>query len=274
MSRQTKFDLKFPTGITCRISLHKSSEATTGFCQGFEGRQVRTVKVLSTDDAAPASKDDIEKLVAWGDLETYFPYKDETGEMKLMPIDKKAMQAMFKNSNTMAVQGLIDKDAIKPHMFDDSHYFVNVQRDTKTKAIFAPDQKVYTIMYHFLNERNKYLLIKFISSSREKFGVIYSDPESLGLRMSLIIHSTYQRERAVENLTEITDAVSYGEKLFKGLGLRAVDPSIIIDDYEEKVRAYIDEYKRGGTEGKKPTIVISGAPKTTEVDILDLISAM
>jgi len=273
MSRQTKYDLKIGT-ITCRIGLHKSFEATTVFCQGLKGRQVRTIKVLATDDATPSTLEDIEELVPWADLDTYYPYKDEDGMMKLIPIDKKAIQALFINSSTMITIGAIDKDAIKPYMFDDAHYFINVQRDTKTKTIYGPDQKVYTVIYHYLNDKKKYLLVKFISSNREKFAVIYADPETNGLRMSLIIHSTYQRTRDVDNLVDIPDAVTYGDKLFKSFALRHVDSSEIVDDYEEKIRKYIDEYKKEGETSARRFVIKIGKAKSADVDILDQIAAM
>lgn len=274
MSRQTKFDLKFASGITCKISLKKSFSATTGFLQGSKGRQVRTIKVLTTDDATPSTMDDIEELVPWGELETYHSYRDDSGETKLLPIDKKALQALFKNSNSMLVQGVIDTCKIKPYMFDDAHYFVNVQHDSKTKDLPQSDRKVYTVIYHYLLDNDKYMLVKFISSNREKYGLLYADPMSEGLRLSLIIHSTYQRAREAVNLIDIPSAASYGEKLVKGMSMEEIAPEEIIDDYEVKVMAYIERLREGGAAAASRYIKIIPSVKTTEIDILDQIGAL
>lgn len=275
MSRQTKFELLLSTGIKCQIALHKSFEAPTGFTRGKEGRPVRMINVVAVDDATPKTVEDIEHVVPWDELETYFSYRDaETGETKLMPIDKKALQAMFKNSNAMQMIGILDTTAIRPHMFDDAHYFVNVQRDSKTKTILGPDQKVYSIIYEYLQSMNKYMLVKFISNSREKFGVIYSDPASDGLRLSLLIHSTYQRERELSCLCDIPSAVELGQKLFKGKLMRGLTAEDIHDDYEEKLRTYIDERKSDSTGESASKILVTLKPRTAEVDILDLIASL
>lgn len=273
MSRQTKFELLLSTGIKCQISLHKSFEAATGFSRGKDGRPVRMINVIAVDDATPKTKDDIESVVPWDEIETYYSYRDaETGETKLMPIDKKALQAMFKNSNAMQMIGILNTSAIKPHMFDDAHYFVNVQRDSKTKTVLGPDQKVYSIIYQYLLDMDKYMLVKFISNSREKFAVIYADPLSAGLRMSILIHSTYQRERDMSCLCEIPSALDLGKRLLKDKLMRSLAEDMIRDDYEEKLRSYIEKMKEGDPEPGK--IMVSLKPRTTEIDILDLIAAM
>lgn len=274
MSRQTKYDLVFPKGgIKCKVHIQKSYESTTVFCQGKEGRQVRTVKVLATGDAKPSDLSDIERLVPWGELESYYPYKDEDGESKLVPIDKKALSSMYRSTSSMQVVGVLDKELIPIHMFDGYHYFMGVQFDVKTKEILETDQKVYTIVYNYLLNRNQYMLVKFISSNREKFAVIHADPESDGLRLSILIHSTYQRERArTGNLCDIPNVIRYGAKLLSSTGLEDVDPESIKDEYEEKVRDYIARYKDSGT--SEPVKITITAAKTTEVDILDAIGAL
>jgi len=274
MSRQTKYELMFPKGIKCAIALQKSTEATTGFKQGKDGRSVRTIKVLTTDDAKPTSLEDIEELVEWGELQTYFPYRDESGEASLLEIDKKALQAMFKNSNSMKVEGTMTKTCVMPFMFTDSHYFVNVQRNTKTKTLPAADLKVYTVIYHYLMKKDLYLLVKFISSNREKYAVLYADPASSGIRMSILVHSTYQRERNGKYMTKVADPVMYGEKLFKEMELSELDPEDIKDDYEERVRKYIEESRERVKGGRPRERIKVEKTVSTEVDILDQILAL
>ena len=120
---------------------------------------------------------------------------------------------------------------------------------------------------------DKYMMVKFISANREKFAVIYADPDSAGLRLSILIHSTYQRTRNVSHLMEITDVLKFGDKLFEKLQLRSLDSDKIIDDYEERIRAYIDECKT--TKSTSIKIKVKGdKPKTTEVDVLDMIMGL
>lgn len=273
MSRQTKYDLIFPKAgaIKCLISLGKSFEPVTPFCQGIEGRPVRTVKVLAVDDTKPLSIEDIERVVPWSDVESYYNYRDESGEYKMLPIDKTVIKSLFKNSSTMKVEATIDSSAISPHMYDGSHYYVNVQVESKTKAVHAPSQKLYTVIYQYLFTSHKMLLVKFISNNREKHAVIYSDPSSNGLRMSILIHSTYQRPRTSAMMVAIPDAAKYGEKLLGGsLEVRELTSEMISDEYEERLKSYIEECKIADP-SKRRAITVTIKPKTTEIDILEQI---
>jgi len=248
MSRSSKFQLKFTkamagtqTSMVCRISLTKSNQSNTVFCTGIDGRRVKTIKILTHDDEPATGIDDIEKIVSWSELETYYPYRDpETGEQKLVKIDKKAIQSIYQNSDCMSIEKIIDSTSIKPHMMSDSHYFIDVQRDKKTKGYFTADQKIYTIFYHFLVHYDKYMLVKFIASNREKFAIIYPDESSGGLRMTILIHTTYQRDRKDKSLMSIKDVLKYGDKLLGPMiGPDGINEDDLIDTYEEQIRGSI-----------------------------------
>lgn len=275
MSRQTKFDLTFPNGFKALVVLQKSSESKTVCHQGVDGRQVRTIKVLTVDDVKPAGLDDIESLVEYSDLKSYYPYRDESGETVLIEVDKKALQALYKSSNSMLVQGTLDQTELKPHMFDNGHYFVQCQVDSKSKTVAPGDQQMYTIIYHYLLHTNQYLLVKFISANREKFAVLYPDPASHGMRMSILLHSSYQRSRTVErsHLVDIVNVLRYGHKLFGDLKLDQLDPDSIIDDYESKLKEYIEQCKNAGPGERKITLTLR-RPVTTEPNLLDALMSL
>lgn len=292
MSRNTKFQLKFTkaiagarTSMGCRISLIKSNESNTVFCTGIGGRRVKTIKVLTQDDEPAAGIDDIEKIVSWSDLETYYPYRDpETGEQKLVKIDKKAIQSIYQNSDCMSIEKIIDAVSVKPYMMSDSHYFIDVQRDKKTKGYYTADQKIYTIFYHFLLHYNKYMLVKFIASNREKFAVIYSDPLSKGLRMTILIHTTYQRERKENSLMSIKDVMKYSDKLLGPMITRdRGDATDLKDTYEERLRGFIKTSivfatttgsESGAATGGGKIKIRVATKKTVEPDILSMIDEL
>ncbi len=245
---KTKFDLKFPgekSHIRCKIMISRSYDSKTGFCQGKDGRQIKTVKVLSNEDIKPTSKDDIEKVISYGEIESYFPYKMSDGTTKLLKIDTKVIKKLFENSSSMNIVGIVSMKKITGNMYDGSHYFVRVQRDTKTKTIAATDQKVYAIIYSGLLARNMCMLVKYISYNREKYAVIYADEKTEGLIMSHIFHSTYQRKEPKSQLVKIDNVNEYARKLFTSMKLDELEDSLITDTYEEKIKSFIDKLKDG-----------------------------
>ena len=278
MSR-SKYELIFPVtkgGISCKICISRSFDSKTGFCQGKNGRQVRTVKVLAKDDAKPTGRDDIEELIPWGSVETYYPYKQSDGTVKLLSVDTSVLKKIYQNSAKMSIISIIPMKSIRPSMYDGSHYFVRAQKMPKTRTISPEDQKIYTILYHGLLERNYAILVKYISYNREKFAVVYPDPASDGLMMANIFHSTYQRDFPASHLSKIVDPTKYSKVLFKDLINSDVEDSTIEDTYETRLNEYIESIKETHDNGGKSKI---GKLKikhivSTEVDILSQILSL
>ena len=280
MSR-SKYELVFPLtkcNITCKIYISRSFDSKTGFCQGKNGRQVRTVKVLARDDAKPTDRSDIEELVPWETVETYYPYKQVDGTVKLLAIDTSVLKKIYQNSAKMSLISIIPMKSIRPSMYDGSHYFVRVQKAPKTRTIFPEDQKIYTILYHGLLERNHAILVKYISYNREKFAVLYSDPMSSGLMMANIFHSTYQRDFPASQLAKILDPTKYSNVLFNGLIKPDITDDNIADTYETRLNAYIDSIKEFHDTSKTGKFKIGKINikhiVSTETDILDQIMGM
>ena len=271
MSRATKYELTFLRGIKVKISLYKTYGESTDLHRGKSGRLLRQINVLAVDDATPLSKDDIEQVVPWSDIESYYSYRDDDGMTHLLRVDKNLLKSVYKNSDCMSVIGVIPMSEIRSFVFDGYHYFISVQRDKKTKAMNPADQKVYTIIHDWLYQKAKILLVKYISSNREKFALISAD--AAGLTLSNIIHSTYQRERPTTDLIVIPDSVSYGDKLFSGLDMRTLKPENIVDTFEQDLRDYIDRAKtEPATEDNRPKLRLK--IRTAEIDILDQIMAL
>ncbi len=275
---KTKFDLKFPYskgGLSVKIVIGKAFDPKAGFLQGIEGRQVKTVKVLARDDVKPLERDDIERLIPWTSVESYYPYKQPDGTVKLLPIDVNTIKKIYQNSSTMSVISIVPMGSIKPSMYDGSHYFVRVQKESKSKILSADDQKIYTILYYGLLEKDNGILVKYISYNREKFAILYADHESKGLMMAHILHSTYQRSAPAPHLIKMGDPVKYSNALFKDLHESYVSPETIEDTYEAKIKSHIArlEIESSSSSKSKSKISLKMKPEcvTTEPDILDQI---
>jgi hypothetical protein len=278
MSRQTKYHLKIGPRFSLKIALAKSFDTVSGFKQGKdmndgEGpRVLKSVRVLAVDDAKPRTREDIEHIIDWGDIESFFPYRQSDGEIKLLKIDKTLVSKLFKNSDIMRVLNILSLNAISPKMVSGSHYFVNLQVDKKTRSFDEREHKLYTIIFSGLEASELCLLVKFISGEREKYAIIY--PDNGILMMSLLIHSTYQRDTPEFSLYGIDDPARYSTKLFNSLGdvLSHVDEDTLVDNYEKKIRTYIEDEKARADSGKPvpPKIKLKETTHVSmERDILD-----
>ncbi len=261
MSRQTKFNLKFPKGGLCiKVHLQKSYEEKTGFKQTYvdpegENRQVRTVKVLAKDDNIPRQLDELEMLIPWAEVGTSFPYRDEDGRERLLPIDDRVKGKLFIKSDVMAIVGFLDFRLISPRMYDGNHYFLKIQADSKTKSTCKTDRQGYSLLHYIVSTCGKVIVVKFVSGDREKFAVIYNEGECM--MMSTIIHATYNREAPEIELEPILEGEKYAEKLLKTFGLQSLADVDMEDQYEILIKSYIEEEKerlRGGGGTDKPKI--------------------
>jgi len=252
MSRQTKFILKFKGGLQMLVRLNKSIEEKTSFIQTYEGRQVRTVKVLTNDDVKPTSLEDIEQVVPWGDVESSYVYRNEEGEEKIIDIDKTVIQNLFPKSDTMKVISIIDSTEISPRMYSGDHYHLSIQEDSKTKSTAKIDRQGYGLIYHVLGEYDKMLLVSFMSANREKFAVIYK--ENTILMCSILLHETYQREAPIVVFEKIKAPEAPSKKLIDVFG-GELDKKELNDRFEDQMIEYLTQLKeevQDTTTGKKP----------------------
>jgi non-homologous end joining protein Ku len=242
MSRQEKFELKFPSGgLTVHIRIKKATEAKESFCQTVEGRPVRTVRILAKDDVKANSVEDIEKVLPWFGGDSTYKYHDEDGLEQMLIIDKTIMDKLFMKSATMTIIGFIDQRAISPRMYDGYHYFMELQVDSKSKTTSINDRQAYSILHGVCVIENKCILVKYVSGDREKFATVYPDGDKL--MMSNIIHQNYQREGSEIIREQIPDVAQYAKALLSKFALRELDKNILFDQYELKLKEYITSLK-------------------------------
>ena len=295
MSRQTKYNLTFNfddapaslRGYMIAIALAKSTNAVTGFKQGTpddtDPDNIRSVKMIraltkSADgelDIKATSLPDLERLVPQADIKSYYPYRNpKTGDVEMIEIDKKLLSSLYPKSVDMRAIGTVSREQIGFHMLTNYHYFVNCQYDRKSKKIPDRDQKLYNIVFNWLLETGKMLMVKFISGEREKSAIIYPDALSANLRMSLLIPSTYQRDSTVDNLMAMDTKVcmAAGNKLFAGSEIPVITDEMTADNYEERVIAYIEEAKKEGPKKAGLKIKLQPPPAPGVDVIADLLA--
>lgn len=279
MSRQRKFDLRFKAGLSFSITIAKSFGDQQGlkqtkFHQG-KNKQVRTVKVIPKEvdgePVKPVTVDDIDEVIGWTDVESSYEYIAEDGEKVLLPMDKKALESMFSKSEYMTAIGFTATSNIKPRMYSGNHYFVTPQVDRKERRAKPSDVKAYSLIHAVLSVGDTVLLVKFVSGDREKFAVISADGDVL--MMSLLIHSNYQRDAPVVDLSSV--AAPQIEKMKKLFSVRRFNPGDYVDRYEEQVQAYIDDLKEEERTGKKR---VKARPRVAPVqdadDFLSILDSM
>ena len=254
MSRLTKYTVKLgnPKSISIefKVSLSKSFDEHSSFKQTYPDpsdpsvvRLVRTIKVLTQDSVKPACLADIQQIVPWNEVQSSLAVTDEHGKEILFPIDKEVIGKIYKKSDIMSSMGFIDQDLISPCDYEGSHYFLTVQRNTKTKECDSDDIKVYSTIQYIIEHYRQYLMVKFVSGEREKIGVIYSNRKCLML--STIIHSTYQRTApVVETISLPANIDSLACKLIKSQKLESLDKSQTEDKYEQRVQEYLSQVRQ------------------------------
>lgn len=248
MSQQKNYRLRLKPAqgkgatLEIKISIAQRVSPSTGFKSTFKGRQIRMCKVLAKDDVKPSDPSDIEEIIPWNGTVPAYPYQDEdTGETKLLVMDDKTKCKLFQKSESMNGLGLIPREDIKPYMYDGSHYFLTVQKKSKTEPEKS-DVQGYNILHYVLSEHNKMLLVKFVSSDREKFAVIYPDSEILS--MSILIHNNYHRTAPTVSRIPLPKAKEHAEKMVKVFSLRRFEPSSTNDLYEDNILKYIEDLKQ------------------------------
>jgi non-homologous end joining protein Ku len=280
MSRQTNFTLKFKAGLELDVSLAKSFGEKIGCVQtkmhNGKNKQVRTVKVVPKEQDGepikPVKVDDIDEVIGWTDVESSYRFKDEEGKERLLPMDKKAIDAIFTKGKPMTVVGFVEPDRITPNMYSGDHYFFSVKVDSKTKKPAESDVKAYSLMYYILSERNHVILTKFVSGDREKFAVIYCVGD--GLMLSILIHHNYQRPAPQVKRVPLPKAEDHATKMLKIFKILRFDYATLVDRYEEQVRAYIESLKETAITGKVRVQACIKKPVQADDDFLGLLDAI
>jgi non-homologous end joining protein Ku len=248
MSRQSRYTLKFPGGgLSFKIGLSKSTDGQTRFNSTYKGRQIRQVRILTTDDVKPKSATDIEEVVPWNNTVPAYPYQEDDGESKLLFLDEKIKCKLFHKSEFVNGIGFIDTTEITPHMYAGDHYYISPQTERATKMVDESDNQGYSLLYHILCRRKKMFLVNFVSGDRQKFAVIYSVDDNLML--STIIHHNYQREPPLVQRMRVPEVDTYADKLLSMFSLQRFNPEITVDLYEANILKYLQDLRiraRGG----------------------------
>lgn len=272
MSRQEKFDLKFSEGgLTAHIRIKKATEAKESFSQTVEGRPVRTVRILAKEDVKANSVDDIERVLPWFGADSTYKYHDEDGQEQMLVIDKSIMDKLFMKSSTMNIIGFVDKNAISPRMYDGFHYFVELQVDSKSKTTSINDRQAYSILHYVCVTEQKCILVKYVSGDREKFALIY--PDSDKLMMSNLIHENYQRDGVEVPREQIPNIDQFAKMLLDTFSIRKLDKNTLIDQYELKLKEYIESMKQAPGAVKLP-FKITTEPLNKADDFLSMLMSL
>lgn len=245
MSRQKKFKVKIAT-LDFSAYISKSRGEQMPMCQTYTSdgltHQVRTVKVVTVDDAKPTELSDILKIIPWNDVQSAYPYVDEeTGENKLLPLDDKDVCKIFEKSDYMQGMGFVRAHQITPNMFSGDHYYLCPSADSKTKKVSLSDQQAYTILLTALSDGAHMYVTTFVSGDREKYAAIYVANDAL--MISVLIHSTYQRDPPAIPKLAIPNVHEYGKKLIAKCPYDFVAGNLE-DLYEKRLGEHIEELKR------------------------------
>jgi hypothetical protein len=118
------------------------------------------------------------------------------------------------------------------------------------------------------------MMVKFISSNTEKYAVIY--PQGGGLTLSILLHSTYLRERPEVHNLDIPNAGRLLNKITAPLVKPSIDISELSDQAETKLREYITALKSPdeSVATKFKIRLKAQAPIQVEKDLLAQLMAM
>jgi non-homologous end joining protein Ku len=246
MSRRTKYTVKLgKSGLQFKIVLSKSFEEKTGFTQTYPdpddqtiNRSVRTIKVLTVDGVRPSDVKDIRMIVPWTEVQTSFSYRDDDGVEKMFPVDHEVIGKIFTASDTMESLGFINSSEVAPCDYDGGHYFLTIQKDSKSKTPDPNDIKAYSTIHYICSHMRQSLLVKFVTGEREKPAIIYSHQGCLML--STLIHSNYKRKPPRVDKEELPPNMEIlGKKLVASQKLQEIREDDIADKYEARILEYI-----------------------------------
>lgn len=263
MSRRTLYTMKLPSGgMEIKVSIAKAFGEKTGLVMTHtdpitgETKRVRTTRVIPKEDGVmPRDLEDVDKIIPWNGAQSSYIYVDGEGESRMLNIDKDVIGKLYTGNDTMSVKGFIHSSKISPHNYEGHHYFVAPQVDRKTKSVAENDKQGYALLLYTLKTKSQVILVKFVSGDREKSAIIYPNPTGECMMMGTLIHSTYQRDvPSVPKYDKLRNESLLAEKLVEKFGIDALDPDIIRDQYEERIKEYIEKLKlleQAKREGKR-----------------------
>lgn len=239
--------------------------------------RVNTIRVVPKETGVrPTAPDQIHSVLGWMEPESGYEYVDaDSGESKILAVDKTVLDKLFPKSDKIKVECFLPQEQISFADMMGDHYYLTPRVDSKTKTSNPTDVQGYALLLWVLRERKQVILVKFISGSREKVGIIYVRGNMLML--STIIHSTYQRAEPPNVGIDLVRQVTIdrpemlADKLVKKLGAGKLDPTKTEDIYENQLRHYIEELKTAGGKPVK-TKLVPQIPAAA--NIFDLISNM
>ena len=196
--------------LPLKFFLSSQNETKLQTKQGFDGKLIKTIKVLPNNDSGQINSiDDIEKIIQWNDVESYLP--DSEGNLKKIQ-DFPGLSELIKKNKDKSKDRDIEVLGIYKKQNMPWKYFNGRQFHTTTGV---PKQKnsniIHIQLYQCLSELLKndfYMLIRFFTRSGQELGAMYEDSGYLkisGLRSDTDLKhleplTTVKEDNQVKNL--------------------------------------------------------------------------
>lgn len=259
MSRKRHYSLNLKGLPGINISISKTTDTATGFKMTWqdpdtkETRRVNTLRVVANEEGMrPKKVVDIKKVLEWNEPDRSFEYRDESGAVKLLPIDKSVMDKLFTSTDKMCAVGFLPSKQFSPMDYNGSHYFITPKVDSKVKVPAPNDVKGWQLLYEIMNNHDQVLLVSFIDGERRKFANLYARGDLIML--SILIHSTYQRAApAPPTKVAVDDIGEKAKKVLSKFSLERYNPEDTRDIFEEQLNQIIErrkEEERARIEGR------------------------
>lgn len=241
------------------ISLEKSytgrPSLKTGYKSGDAYQLVRYIKVVPKNpDKKIMNVKDIGHICSSDELVHLHPSEDDKEEY--LPIDKSSLKNLFPSDPEMRVLYSLKKNFVPFNYIGDKHYFVhlNGHKNGKKKSIDSDDQVLHDVICNGLEKNDEVLIVTYVMSNTQNFGIIYSDGE--GLRMSSLIASNFQKERSdtKSDVKIVKKQQKIYEKLVGETRKKSLNKKKIIDDYAKKLEELIQDTISGKPQTKKKVI--------------------
>ena len=245
------------------IGLAKSFETKIGFKQGFEGKPLKTIRVVS-DAESPRIPKEIKKIVQYEEIEKLYDAGD-----RYVPISNDIIKKATKqSSDIMEIMRIIPANAFPMHILDGSHYYVEIQKN-KQKKIPDDAKVVYTMLYNYLKDNVKVMLVNYTTRGSTKSAVVF--PSDTGLRLANIIPTNLQRAHEGNYLFdgEITPQhMAMFNTLVANYEQIEIDHEQMIDTSYEDTVATIEKILAGEEIPDEEVKVATPQPKMGLLDLL------
>jgi non-homologous end joining protein Ku len=239
-------NLTIPVRFGNRVNETKTSFTHGRKCDGTI-KQLKQLYVVPKGDAGIISTpDDISEIVPFGSAQTFYVHKEPiTGEKQMYEIDKTYLNSLYPNVDDMNVMYKLHKDNIPWHMLDGGHYPLNLNDKLKT----SEHDVLYQSLVYGMMKHGDYLVVKFISYKRPRYGLIH--PFGNGLCISFVHGSNMLRpyKPAFEQFSYTEDVLNtYSTALF-GIVPETEDKtypySETMDLYEVELIQYVNDVISG-----------------------------